>query len=373
MLLRIWSLAVKESIQLMRDRLMAAFIFLFPVAQLVLLAQVAGQGITNLPVAVLDYDRSAASRGLAQALENQPDLVWRYQLSSPAELDERLARGEAAVAVVIPARFGAEIAAVRSGGPAPAVQILIDGSNSVVGNSARLAAEGAITDYVTRQVTAGIQASAPIEVRSQVLFNPALNTRLFTIPAQMGFIIYQVTLAVASLAFARERELGTLEQLLVTPLRRLELIIGKASLAWVVGLLDFLLMYVVVVTLYDIPMRGSFLLLLAASMLFIAVEIGFGVIVSSYSRTQQQAILYVFMLAMLDVALSGYLVPVKNMPAALQTLATLSPMQHYLVIIRAIMLKGAGLAMLWPQIAAIGAIGVGVAVVATITSTRNLE
>lgn len=369
MLGRIWTLTVKELIQLVRDRFMTGFLLLFPVAQLVLLALATGQGVSNLPLAVLDLDRTAASRAVAQALDNTPQLAWRYQPASQAELTELIERGQAAAAVVIPAGFGAALGS----GQSLSVQVIVDGSSTVVGGTAQSAIEGTLSAHVRRLAAQQGITVATVELRTAVLYNPDLNSRLFTIPAQMGFIIYQVTLAVASLAFARERELGTLEQLLVTPLRRFDLISGKALVAWLVGGLDFLLMYGVVVRGFAIPMRGSFALLLACSLFFVAVEISYGVIISALSHTQQQAILYVFLLAMLDVALSGYLVPVKNMPALFRLAAAVSPLQHYLVIVRAIMLKGAGVTVIWPQIAALAAIGSGMGLLALGTATRRLE
>ena len=370
MLGRIWTLTVKELIQLVRDRFMTGFLLLFPVVQLVLLAQATGQGVRNLPLAVVDLDRTAESRALTQALDNTPELAWRYQPAGQAELTELIDRGQTAVAVVIPAGFAAALGSRQA---VPPVQVIVDGSSTAVGGTAQSAVEGAIGDYVRRLAARQGIAITGVQLRTAVLYNPDLNSRLFTIPAQMGFIIYQVTLAVASLAFARERELGTLEQLLVTPLHRFNLISGKALVAWLVGGLDFLLMYGVAVRGFAIPMRGSFALLLACSLFFVAVEIGYGVIISALSHTQQQAILYVFLLAMLDVALSGYLVPVKNMPALFRAAAAVSPLQHYLVIVRAIMLKGAGLAVLWPQIAALAAIGGGVGSLALAAATRRLE
>jgi len=376
---RIWNLAYKEFIQLVRDRMMTAFILLFPVAQLILLAHATGRGVTNLSLAVLDQDHSAHSRALAQTLDNLPELNWRFQPASQDDLTELIAQGQAVVGVVIPFDFGETLAGNDEVG-LPTVQVIVDGSNSVVGASAQSAVESTIANYVQQQMafrfvpqTRAGMSSASIVLRTVVRYNPDLNTRLFTIPAQMGFIVYQVTLAVASLAFARERELGTLEQLLVTPLRRIELISGKSVLAWLVGGLDFLLIYWVVVRVFAVPMRGAFALLWGLSLLFVAVEICYGVIISSFARTQQQAILYVFLLAIVDVALSGYLVPVKSMPVVFKTLAIVSPLQHYLVIVRAVMLKGAGLTTLWPQAAALVGIGGVVGLVALGTATRSLE
>ena len=369
---RIWNLAVKEWIQLKRDRLMTGFLLVFPVAQLVLLAVATGHGVRNLSLAVVDLDRSVQSRALIQALDNTPELDWRYQPADQGELAAQIEDGRAAVGVVVPAGFGA---ALIDSGATSALQVIVDGSNTAVARTGQSTVEAVLADFLRRQAAArGASIRLPpVQLRSEVRFNPDLNSRLFTIPAQMGFIVYQVTLAVASLAFARERELGTLEALLVTPLRRFELISGKAVLAWLLGGLDFVLMYLVVTRLFAVPMRGSFVLLLGCSFFFIAVEISFGVIISSFARTQQQAILYVFMLAMLDVTLSGYLVPVKNMPALFRAVAEASPLQHYLVIIRAIMLKGASLSVIGAQVGALGAIGAAAGIVALRTATRSLE
>lgn len=368
---RVWNLAIKELIQLLRQRTTMFFLIALPVAQLILLAQATGQGINNLSLAVLDLDRTAQSRSLTAALDNVPELAWRFQSKDLAELTALIEEGRAAVALVIPSGFGAALA----GGTAmPPLQVIVDGSNSVAGAWAQSSVENTIGAFYAREAAQrGLSSTMPVSLRSEVRYNPSLSSRPYTIPAQMGFIVYQVTLAVASLAFARERELGTLEQLLVTPLRRLELITGKAVLAWAMGAVNFFLMYWVVVRGFGVPMRGSFGLLLAFSLLFVAVEIAYGVIISSFARTQQQAILYVFLLAMLDVALSGYLVPVKDMPALFGALAQASPLQHYLVVVRAIMLKGAGLAILWPRAGALAVIGIATGGVAILTAARSLE
>jgi len=204
-------------------------------------------------------------------------------------------------------------------------------------------------------------------------YNPSMKERPYAIPAQMGFIVYEVTLTMASLSFAREKELGTLEQLLVTPLRPLELVIGKSVMVWIVGSLNFLGMFWLVTAVYDVPMRGSFLVLLAFSLLFVAVEVSYGIILSAFSASQQQAVLYTFMLAITDVGLSGYLVPVRSMPALLRSITNVSPLQHYLAAVRAIMLKGAGLDVLYPRLLAIAAIGMVVGLLATAAATRQSE
>lgn len=364
---RVFSLFVKEWIQLLRDRRMLLLIMLFPVAQLVLLAGNTGRGFNDLAIAVVDQDRTASSRRLTASLENTHELTVADSPADPAAIARLIQEGQVVAAVVIPPGYEQ---ALETGRGDARVQLIVDGTSTNIARTAELAVEGVVSHQAS---AAGDAAEPPLEIVTSAAFNPALNSRVFTIPAQMGFIVYQVTLAVAALVFVRERELGTLEGLLVTPLRRIELITGKAALAWLIGGLDFILMVFVVRQFYAVPLRGSFGLLLAFSLLFVAVEIAFGVILSSFARTQQLAVLYVFVLAMLDIALSGYLAPVKNMPPLFATLAQVSPLQHYLVVIRAIMLKGAGLDVLWPQALSLAAIGLVVGTVAVRTATRRLE
>jgi ABC-2 type transport system permease protein len=368
---RIGSLVVKEFIQLLRDRRMLLLILLFPVVQLVLLAGSTGRGFNDLALAVVDLDRSPQSRALILALDSTPELIVSHLPAGDDAAGDLVHRGQASAALSIPPGFGVSL---LSGNSPKDVQLVVDGSTPNVTRTIQFAVEGVVADTIGELRAGGRgQVDAPISLVTTAAYNPQLSSRLFTIPAQMGFIVYQVTLAVASLAFSRERELGTLEGLLVTPLRRIELITGKALLAWFAGIVDFLVMVWVVQRFFSVPLRGSFLLLLGFSALFVAVETGFGVILSSFARTQQQAILYVFVLAMLDIALSGYLAPVRSMPAFFAAAAQASPLQHYLVAIRAIMLKGAGLAVLWPQALGLAAIGLVVGTVAVRTATRRLE
>jgi ABC-2 type transport system permease protein len=366
---RILSLAWKEFAQLLRDRLMTLFIIAIPAAQLILLANAVSQSIHALALAVVDEDRTSSSRALARALDNIPELEWRFDLVNQAAAQRLLEGGKVAVVLVIPSGFEA---ALLAGKEVP-LQVLIDGTNSLVGSVVRSLVEGAVADFLSRLTTSVGGREVGVEVSRIALYNPELKVRPFIIPAQMGFIVYQVTLIVASLVMAREKETGTLEQLLVTPLRPGEILLGKALAPLLVGVANFLLMYAVARRVFEVPMRGSFVLLAGLSSLFVLVEVAFGMLISNASQTQQQAMLYVFLLAMIDVALSGYLVPVQNMPVPFRLVASLSPLQHYLVILRTVMLKGAGLALLWPRVGALVGIGLGAALVAGRMAARSLE
>lgn len=369
--LRICNLVAKEFMQFLRDRLMAVFILTLPVLQLLLLAQATGSRISDLRVAVLDLDHSAASRQFIAALDNRRELSVCCYPMTLEDTHHLLDRGEAALVAIIPAGFAADLEA-RS--RTSRVQFVADAGNSVVGRIALSAARATAAEFAARRLAErGTNVAVPIVLHVTALFNPTFNLRFFTISAQVGFIVYQVTLTVASIGLARERELGTLEQLMVMPLGRLELIIGKAVPALVIGVSNFMIMLAVAIFYFGVPLRGSLALLFLLTLLFIVAEIGYGMFISSVARTQQQAILLVFVLAMVDMTFSGYLVRVKNLPLALQAVAQIVPFRHYLTIIRGVMLKGAGLGVLWPHAAAMLAMGLFVALVAVRSLGRSLD
>jgi len=375
MLRRIWNLVLKEFIQLLRDWLMTAFILTLPVLQLILLAQATGSRISDVRVAVLDLDRSSASRQLVNALDVRRELDVCCFPATLADTHRLLDQGEATLVVVIPAGLDADLSdATRT----PRIQLVADASNTVPASIAMSAARETIAEFAEETRFRGRNLVSqdlvsPVDLRANVHFNPTFNVKFFTVPAQVGFIIYQVTLTVASIGLARERELGTLEQLMVMPLRRLELVIGKAIPALLIGAINFLLTLAVTVLVFQVPMQGSLLLLFGLTLLFIVAEIGYGIFISSVARTQQQAILFVFVLAMVDMTFSGYLVRVKNLPGPLQAISQIVPFHHYLPIIRGVMLKGAGLDALWPHAAAMLLMGLFVTTIAVRNLSRTLD
>jgi len=337
---RIGNLVWKELLQLARDWLLTTFLFVLPMLQLVLLARATGRGIKEQPVVILDLDRSAVTRELAVLLDNREELAVTRFVEGERALEEELERGTARVGIIFPLGFAADLS-----NPArmATVRVVVDGSSDTVAGIVQSAVETVFSDYTRRRLAErGIRTDPAIDLRVVTYYNPTYDVRQFTIPAQVGFITYQITLVIASLGLARERELGTLEALIVTPLSRTEIVLGKAIPAFLIGLVNFLFLVAVARFGFRVPMRGSFLLLLALTVPFLLAEIGWGVIISSISRTQQQAILFVFIMAMIDLTFSGYLVPVKNLSPTLGMISRVVPMYHYLTVIRAVMLKGAG-------------------------------
>jgi ABC-2 type transport system permease protein len=371
MLLRIGNLIVKELIQFARDRVLTLFILLAPTLQLILLAQSVERGIQDQPLVLMDLDHSRLSRQLAVDLDNSEELDLRFHVGHTEEMRRLLDEGSARLAVVIPAGFGQELVSASS---PQTVQVIVDGTNVVAASVCLSAASRAVTRFsADLAASSGLVTPEFVDFRTSVRFNPTLDFRYFTIPAQLGFILYQVSLAVASLGLARERELGTLEQLMVTPLRRLEVALGKGIPAIAIGGGNFLVIWFIGRVVFHIPMQGSFLFLASLTLLFVTAVVGWGLFISAISRTQQQAILFVFIQAMVDIAFSGFLVPVANMPPLLQAISRLVPLRYYLDIIRSVSLKGAGLQELLSQTLALLLLSLVIWLIALRSVARRVE
>jgi ABC-2 type transport system permease protein len=342
---RIWGLAVKEFLQLGRDKLLLAFLILGPLLELLLMGGMAGGGVHNLPLAVVDQERSRASREFVAKLDRTDELLIKGYAENVTEAQDWMQKGEIAAIAVIPAGYST---ALTDPHRSASVQVIADGSNNVASTVALAAAED-VASQISRNVSDAQSAveKGPVTLRFVARFNEALEDQPHAITAMLGMIVFQVALVVAAQSFARERELGTLEQLRVTPLRRLDLMLGKAIPTLVIGLVDFLMMMVLIIVWFDIPLRGSVVLLSLLTIPFVLAQIGWGTLISLVSRTQQQAMLLVFGLAMLEVAFSGFLVPAGDMPGVMRAVSYASSVQHYLVVLRGIMLRGAGLSLLW--------------------------
>jgi ABC-2 type transport system permease protein len=270
--------------------------------------------------------------------------------------------GQVAVVVVVPPGYGEILTDAQQSAE---VQVIADGSSHVVSSVAIATTENVAAEIV-RDLTVrhAVVSGGPIELRIVARFNAILDDRPSAITMMLGLIVYQVTLVIAAQSFTRERELGTLEQLRVTPLGRLELIAGKAIPTLLVGLVNCLLMTGLVVAWFDIPLHGSLLLLLLLTIPFVLTQIGWGTLISLISRTQQQAMLFVFAMAMLEIACSGFLVPASDLPEVMQALSQVSSVQHYMTIVRGVMLRGAGLGSLWLPALALSGIAFAVGTLA---------
>lgn len=371
MLRQILNLAWKELLQLRRDRFLILFLIIAPTLQLVLISRNTAQGLVALPVAVLNQDQSAISRELIAALDNTKEMSIEFHPRNREEMSALIDGGKAAVGIVIPPGFSRSFNAPETG--SAQLQAIVDGTNILVGSNAEAVIAGVVGHVIKRHYEPPIPVDlGGVEVHTAPRFNPTFNFQWTAIPSTLAFITYQVALVIAATGFVREKELGTLEQLIITPLRRMELIIGKAIPAIIIGVLNFLLLMGVQTYIYHIPIRGSFGLLLSMAILFVIAIVGLGTVISVLTNSQQQAVLLVFLLAILEVTISGYLLPVENMPLFMRMLAQISALQHFSAIIRAIALRGADLSMIWKNAAALLAFTVTVTAIAWRTFTRTV-
>ena len=374
---RVRFLVWKELIELRQDPRLFGIVVLAPILQLFLLGYAATTDVRNVPVVVADADRSPGSRELIDRFDASPSFTVVGIVTGVDEVDPYLERQVAWIALEIPPGYGAAIGAGRP----QTVQLLADGSDA---NSAGVAlgyAGNLIATYA--QELAGRQlaaAGAPVgtggegaitpEVR--VWFNPRLESRDFMIPGVIALLLLVVTTNLSSMGIVREKELGTLEQLNVTPLRRWELILGKLLPYALIGIVDVALVLAVAVWWFQVPMRGSPLLLLAMTLVYLMSTLGLGLFVSTISSTQQQAMMTTtFFFLMPMVLLSGFVFPIENMPEAIQPLTYLLPLRYFLVILRSIFLKGVGLETFWPQALALTLWGLGMLALAIARSSKR--
>jgi len=358
MIRRIVAIAKKEFIHLRNDWWMPAFMLFGGILELLLIGWATSRPITNLPIMVWDQDQSAASREIVTALLNTDTFVIEDYVSDMDVIEDALDRGNINVAVIIPPDYSKKMADPSG---QPTLLIILNGAESIPALAALRAIEG-VTRDLGEQITLQRLGMSPDEFESfipslRVWFNEALNEALYTTPAELGLMLEFTVLLFASLSLSREKELGTLEQLLVMPFSSLEIIIGKAIPVIIIGFVDFVLMLGMVNIAFDVPIRGSLLLLLILAFGYLLVELGKGMVISVISRTQHQAFLLVMLVGMVDFMFTGYAAPVEGMPKAAQFFANIVPAHHWLEIVRGILLKGAGLDVLWPHVLALAILG----------------
>jgi len=355
---RVWSLVIKEFIHLIKDWWMPAFMLFGGTLELLLVGWATSRPITNLPLMVLDQDQSAASRAVVVALENTGTFALEAEAPDMPTIQDAMERGEINAAVVIPPDFDNELASPKG---KPTLAILLNGAESIPATAALRAVQGVISDMgegiTLRRLGLSPGAFSGFDPSLRVWFNETLSEALYTTPAELGLMLEFTVLLFAALSFARERELGTLEQLLVMPFSSLEIIIGKAIPAVLVGFCDFVIMLSMIHFAFHVPIRGSLALLLVVAFGYLLVELGKGMVISVTSRTQHQAFMLVMMIGMVDFMFTGYAAPVESMPEVIQLVANVVPAYHWLTILRGILLKGAGLDVLWPNILALAALG----------------
>jgi len=372
---------VKELLQLRQDPKMLRVIFMAPLIQMTILGFAVNTEVTDVPIVLVDQDRTPSSRALVDSFARSAyfELVGEEQSAQAAEA--HLVKGDASAVLVIRQGYAAAV----HGGRTPRVQLLVDGSDSsaamvVLGYSSRIVGgESAALLAARLQALAGESATAVakvgrIELVPRVLFNPDLKSRWFYVPAVLAMVLMVVTSMLTAMGVVREKEIGTLEQLIVTPLKPWQLIAGKLFPFALIGVVQIFLVTSIVVFGFQVPLRGSFLLLLLLAQLFLLNTLGLGLLVSTLVRTQQQAMMTAaFTLMMPMVYLSGLIFPIENMPPAIQLLTYLIPLRYFATIIRGVFLKGSGLGVLWPEALALLAMGLAITSVAVLRFRKRLD
>jgi len=356
-------IVVKETQQFRRDPLALRLTLVAPILQLVLLGYAATRDVRHIPTLVCDLDRSAASREMIRAVMEsgyfQPAGTVDRIDAVPPWLDD----GRATVAIVFPTDYAEKL----DGGGRAQLLAAVDGSNSSVATTALGHLSGIVLtqsiDIAVMRLPAEALAGRrgpPIDVEMRVRYNESLSSSHFMIPGVVGLVMLVSTLLLTSVAVTREKEIGTIEQILVTPIRAHEFLLGKMMPFSVLGMVNVGMVLAIARWWFGVPMRGSLLLLFGLAVVFLLSTLGTGLFAASVSETQQSAMLTCQAVVIPNMLLSGYIFPIENMPAAIQWLTYLMPMRYFLTIVRGIMLKGVGLEVLWPDALALAGFGLAI-------------
>lgn len=360
MIERLKRMLIKEFIQINRDPRMKGVILLMPIVQALVFGYAVTTDVREVRLAIRDYDQSVESRELISRFTGSDYFEAVARPATDDEAQRLVDAGEAKAVLRIDAGFGASL---RRGSSAP-VQLILDGTDSntaglVLGYAGKIVGTMNRTVLVRLADRAGRSISAdPVPLRSRAWFNENLESRNFYVPGVVALIVTLVTLMLTSMAVVREKEIGTMEQIIVTPITRTEFILGKTLPFALIAIINVLVVTAIAVLWFRVPIRGSILLLLASTLVFLTSTIGIGLFISTASGTQQQAMMSAFFFYFPAVLLSGFMFPIANMPEPVQWLTFLNPLRYYLVIIRGIFLKGVGPGILWPQMAALALLGV---------------
>jgi ABC-2 type transport system permease protein len=378
----LWRVIVKEFLQLRQDKRMIPIIFVAPVVQIVLFGFAVNTDVTNVPTVLVDQDRSAASRDLVSRFVNSGYFELVGTEERTAAVSPWLVTGDAQLALVIGTGYGRALASGRT----PRVQVIVDGSDSsattvalgYAGSIISRKASEAMATRLKRLVAIGGPpppgAGGRIELVPRVWYNPDLLSRWFYLPAVLAMVLMMMTMMLSAMGVVREKEIGTMEQLIVTPIRSWQLLVGKLFPFAVIGFIQAVLVSAVTVWGFEVRLAGSFPLLLALTMLFVLNMLGLGLLVSTVVQNQQQAMMgaaFVLMIPM--IYLSGLLFPIENMPRAIQYVTYAIPVRYYAEILRGIFLRGSGIDVLWPQALVLLVMGISIMTVAALRFRKRLD
>lgn len=370
---RIIALLKKEFGQLFKDRRLLPIVFLAPVLQLTLLGFAASLDVKNISMVICDLDKTAESRAFIQRFSNSGYFTIEYATDDYNSIQEYVDDNKVTMALVVPPRFGDKVLKRETA----TIQVILDGSE---GNTAAISMGyvnqiiiGASTEILT-EVLGGSALSGRVDAQVRAWYNPSLKSRNFMVPGVLVLILLITTTNLTAMAIVKEKEVGTLEQLMVTPIRSYELILGKLIPFTIIGLVNVCVVLTVMVFGFGIAIKGSVLLLFVLTAAFLMTSLGVGLFVSTISKTQQQAMMTaIFFVMMPMMYISGFVFPIENMPAPLQYLSLGIPMRYYLIIIRSIILKGVGISTLWPQAVMLVLMGLAILVASALRFRKKLD
>lgn len=372
---RLMSIIRKEFIQIFRDVRTLAIILVIPIVQLFLLGYSATSDIRNIPLAVLDQSQSPQSRALLDAYRAADYFRITYSVQSEAEIETLIASGKARAAIIIPPDYAQRLAESNA-----QVAIILDGSDptnaSTALSAAQLISQAHSTELLTKLFASSglsMRVQPPVTVHTTVWYNPDMVSAYFMIPGVIGMILFAIAGILTATSVVRERERGTIEQLIVTPIRPWELIVGKLSPYLILGFLDTLEVLAIGHWWFGMPIRGDLGLILLLSMVFLITGLGMGLFASTVANTQQEAMLTVFMTMLPSIFLSGFFFPLEAMPAFLRFFSYFVPLRYFLVIIRALLLKGVGLDMIQSNVILMTLFAVGIMTAAVMRFHKRLD
>ena len=358
---RLRTMLRKEFIQVLRDPRMRAVLVVVPIFQVIIFGYAVTTDVRGIRVALYDLDNTPASRRLMDAFDGSGYFHIAQRLESEVQVSKVLDRGTAKAVFRIARGFGEDIAAGR---PAR-LQLILDGTDSnttsiVMGYTSRIAAAYSLDLLLQRldRTSGRALAFEPVSAVSRAWFNPNLDSRNYFVPGVIALLLMVISIILSSMAIVREREIGTMEQIMVTPIGRIEFILGKTIPFALIGFFDVVLISLIAVFWFQVPFRGNPAVLFAATGLYLMSTLGVGLFISTVSRTQQQAMMTAFFFMQPAILLSGFIYPIANMPQVVQWLTFANPLRYFLVIIRGVFLKGVGFGVLWPQMAGLAILGV---------------
>jgi ABC-2 type transport system permease protein len=373
---RLLSIIRKEFIQIVRDPRALMLVIIMPVMQLLLMGYAATNDVRSVALAIFDQDRGSQARALLDAYRAADYFSLRFDVQSQEQLYMLIERGDAKAGLIIPPDYGRRLAA----GETAQIAFVLDGSDPTIASTSLSAARFIGQEHSTqilaqRLARSGMQGvvSSPVEVRTQVWYNPDMLSAYFMVPGVIGQILYAITAVLTATAVVRERERGTIEQLIVTPIRSWELVLGKILPYVVLALVNTIEVLALGAWLFNVPIRSSLAVILALSGLFLLTGLGVGLLISTIANTQQEAMLSTFMTILPAIYLSGFFFPIEAMPKVLQWISYVVPLRYYLIIIRALLIKGSPAAGLQNEILSLVAFGVGILLLAALRMRTRLD